>query len=84
MHMDKKVFILRDNGVRDRCKTYLDTLIIAKDRDNWHGPPPIYKVTVERYKKNRSLAQNNLMWMWLTALSNFLRRNADWIARRKT
>ena len=28
------------------------------------------KVTVEVYKKNRSLAQNNLLWMWMTQLSN--------------
>lgn len=34
-------------------------------------PDPI-KVKIEPYKKNRSLAQNNLMWMWLTEIAKFL------------
>ncbi len=65
--MDKKVFILRDSTIRDRLKVYLDTLRLGPDEK------PL-KVTVEPYKANRSLAQNNLMWLWLTALSNFLRQ----------
>ena len=94
--MDKKVFILRDNGIRDRCKTYLDTLTLVPEifdleephcdkaeeyidvqgtrRYRCEHPPKPIKVTAETYKKNRSLAQNNLMWLWLTALSNFLRQ----------
>ncbi len=63
---EKRVFILRDSSVRDACKTYLDTLPLGPDEKP-------YKVTVELYKKNRSTAQNNLLWMWLTKLSNYLR-----------
>lgn len=93
--MDKKVFILRDSKIRDRCKTFLDTFHLitevydleerhCDDAKEYidvqgtkryrceHKPKPI-KVTVEDYKKNRSLAQNALMWKWLTLLSNHLR-----------
>lgn len=65
--MNKKLFILRDSTIRDRLKVYLDTLSLGPDEK------PL-KVTIEPYKANRSLAQNNLMWLWLTALSNFLRQ----------
>ena len=55
--MDKRVFVLRDSSIRDRCKTFLDTLPVG------HENKPI-KVTVEDYKKNRSAAQQALMWIW--------------------
>ncbi len=64
--MDKRVHILRTSGDRDRYKVYLDTLPLGQDEK------PV-KATTELYKKNRSLAQNNLMWKWLTELSYFLR-----------
>ena len=66
MKHEKKVFILRDSSIRDSAKTYLDTLSLGPDEKPW-------KVTIEPYKKNRSLAQNSLLWLWLTRLSNFLR-----------
>ena len=64
MRKEKKVFILRDNGVRDRCKTYLDTLKLGPDDQP-------YKVTIEEYKKNRSLAQQALMWIWHKQWSDY-------------
>lgn len=61
----KQAFILRDNGIRDRCNTFIDTVEIGDDK-------PIKKVTIEDYKKDRSAAQNRLMWMWLNQLARHL------------
>ena len=30
---------------------------------------PVYKITVEEYKENRSLAQNRLLWVWMKEVS---------------
>lgn len=57
MIIEKKVFILRDNGIRDRCKTFIDTVEIGDDKT-------LKKVTIEDYKKNRSAAQQALMYIW--------------------
>ncbi len=48
---------MRTNGDRDRYKVYLDTLPLGPDEK------PI-KATTEEYKKNRSLAQQAIMWIW--------------------
>lgn len=63
--METKRYILRDSGIRDRLKVYLDTLELGGD--------DVLEVIVRPYKKNRSLAQNNLLWMWLTEIANFIR-----------
>ena len=31
------------------------------------------EIIIRDYRKNRTLAQNNLMWMWLTQIANFIR-----------
>ncbi len=63
--MNTKRYILRDFTIRDSCKTYLDTIAIDADK-------PL-EVLVRPYKKNRSLAQNNLLWMWLGLIANHIR-----------
>lgn len=63
--MDKKVFTLRDSAIRDRMKCFADGIQIDPEK-------PI-DVIFQPHKKNRSLAQNNLLWMWLGRMANFLR-----------
>lgn len=63
--METKRYILRDSSVRDHLKVHLDTIQIEPDK-------PL-EVLIRRYKKNRSLAQNNLLWMWLALIANHLR-----------
>jgi len=58
-------YILRDSRIRDRLKVYLDSLAI--------DPEKPLEVLIKRYKINRSLAQNNLMWEWLGVIVNHLR-----------
>ncbi len=64
MMQDTRRYILRDFSIRDSCKTYLDTIAIDSDK-------PL-EVIVRPYKKKRSLAQNNLLWMWLGLIANYL------------
>jgi len=57
----KKRFIIRDSSVKAHCCTQVNLL----------PTDPPYEVLIQPYKKNRSLEQNNLMWMWLTEISNY-------------
>lgn len=57
--MTKKTYILRDGQIRLNCIDAIQTL-----------PEGTWQVTIEPYKKKRSLALNNLMWQWLTELSD--------------
>lgn len=99
MKHQKKVFILRDNGVRDGCKTYLDTLKLEPEifdleqphcdkseeytdvqgtkRYRCEHPPKPIKVTAEPYKKNRSLAQQALSWIWHKQWSDYTGDTTD-------
>lgn len=52
---DTKTFILRDSGIRDLCKTYMDMQNLA-DR--------LLEVVVRPYEENRRRAQQALMWIW--------------------
>ena len=62
--METKRYILRDASIRNRLKVKLDAMEL--------DPQKPYEVLIRPYKKNRSLAQNNLMWKWLTKISNHL------------
>ena len=57
--IEKQRFVIQpgDNEVVQ----YILSMLISRNPD-----VPI-EVTVGPYKKNRSLAQNSMMWMWLTA-----------------
>lgn len=54
---EKKVWILRDNSIRDRAKVGLNAVPIGPEH-------PVMKLTLEVYRKNRSAAQQALMWIW--------------------
>lgn len=51
-----KRFILRNNGNRDSCKTHLDTLELDADKP--------MEVLIRPHRRNRSAAQQALMWIW--------------------
>ena len=51
-------FVTRDNEVKQRCMEHIQAL------------DGVYRVTIEPYKKDRSKAQNSLMWMWLGIIAN--------------
>lgn len=57
-----KRFILRDSSVKGVACVAINAL----------PQEPVFEVIIREYKKNRSLAQNNLLWMWLTEISKFL------------
>ena len=61
---DKKQWILRDRSIRERLIVWLNGLDINLEK-------PL-RVLVEPYKKNRSLAQNSLMWLWLNQMAKTL------------
>ena len=63
--MNTKRYILRDSSIRDRLITNLNALEIDQ-------AAPL-EVTIKLYKKNRSLAQNNLLWKWLAEIANHVR-----------
>lgn len=62
---ETKVFILRDNAIRDRFTVAVNAIPIGDDE-------PLIKGTLEVYRKDRSAAQNRLMWMWLGEISRHL------------
>ena len=65
--MNTKRYILRDSSVRAVLKTHLDFLVINDEN-------PTMEVIIRPHKKNRTLAQNCLMWDWLTQIAVFLDR----------
>ena len=64
-YMETKRYILRDASIRNRLKVKLDAMELNSEKP--------FEVLIRPYKKNRSLAQNNLMWKWLTVIANHLR-----------
>jgi len=51
-------FVLKNEDVKNNCIEQIKAL------------DGVYRVTVDVYKKDRSHAQNRLMWMWLGIISN--------------
>ena len=62
--METKRYILRDATIRNRLKVKLDAMEL--------NPEKPFEVIIRPYKKNRSVAQNSLMWKWLTEIRNKL------------
>lgn len=56
----KKTFVLRSNDVISRITAFLEAQPLE----------PLLEVSISLHNKNRSLAQNSLMWEWITAISN--------------
>lgn len=55
----QKHYIVRDHERLQNCIAFLAGLPL-----NGNG----WRVTIEPYRKNRTLAQNNLYWLWLTII----------------
>ena len=55
-------FLLRSGREKEVANTYINTL----------PPEPLMEVVVRPHRKNRSQAQNDLMWLWLRELTRHL------------
>lgn len=62
------IFILRDDDRRKNAIRYLESVNISGR---------LLEVTIKPYRKNRSNAQNRLMWMWYGTLSDDLGYSTD-------
>ncbi len=51
-------FVLKNDDIKKNCINHIQSL------------DGVYRVTIKKYKKDRSYAQNRLMWMWLGIISN--------------
>ena len=54
------VYILRSDELKKAAKTYIDDLPLD----------PIYQMVIQEYHRDRTAAQNRLMWHWLREISN--------------
>ena len=59
-NLSREPFILRDDVVRGYVLDLIGKLNLEKP----------WSVTVEPYKKKRSLSQNSLMWMWINDVAD--------------
>lgn len=57
MKPEQRLFIFHEFRHRDACTTYLNTIPIGEGH-------PVMECLVRPHKKNRSLAQQALMWIW--------------------
>ena len=55
--------IIRDEGMRTRVVQHIANLNIAKP----------WAITIEPYRKKRSLSQNSLMWKWVNEVAEHVR-----------
>lgn len=60
--MKKQVFTLSNGRAKQDAIEYIMTIA---------GPDPLMVVTVDKHKKNRSLAQNSLYWKWIGEMRDF-------------
>lgn len=51
-------FVLKNDDIKKNCIDHIQSL------------DGVYRVTIEKYKKDRTKSQNSLMWMWLGIISN--------------
>lgn len=51
-------FVLKNDDIKKNCINHIQSL------------DGVYRVTIDKYKKDRTKAQNSLMWMWLGIISN--------------
>lgn len=56
----KKTFTIRSPDVISRLTAFLEAQPLE----------PILEVTIKLYQKDRNLAQNSLMWMWITIIGD--------------
>ncbi len=58
-------FIIRDSRIKGVACTAINAIPIGEDKQ-------VYEVRILEFKKDRSLAQNALMWLWLTRIAKHL------------
>ena len=58
----KKTFILRSRQIRDNCLGFIRDLSLDT----------AMQVEIKPYKKNRTLAQNRLLWLWNTEIADHI------------
>jgi len=51
-------FVLKNDDIKKNCIDHIQSL------------DGVYRVTIKKYKKDRTKAQNRLMWMWLGIISD--------------
>ncbi len=56
----KKTFVIRSRDVISRITAFLEAQPLE----------PLLEIAVTLHQKDRSLAQNSLMWSWITIISN--------------
>lgn len=61
--------IIRDETMRAAVCRLISALDLTKE----------WSVTVEPYKKHRSLSQNNLMWLWNSIIARETGDDVDWV-----
>lgn len=62
--MSREPYIIRDETMRQRVSDLVDALDVSKP----------WSVTIEPFKKKRSLSQNSLMWKWLNEVAAHVQR----------
>lgn len=58
--MSREPYIIRDEAMRQRVSDLIDGLDLAKP----------WSVTVEPYRKKRTLSQNGLYWKWVSIIAD--------------
>ena len=61
--MPKQTIIIRDEKLRARVIGWIRAIDL--DKQPW-------RVTVEQYRKRRSLSQNSLMWLWIGEVADYV------------
>lgn len=56
---EKRVIVLRDHRLKNRAIHAIRSTPLA----------PVYEVIIRLHRNKRTLAQNNLYWMWMTEIS---------------
>lgn len=58
-------YVLKNDEIKNNCIKHIQSL------------DGVYRVTIEKYKKNRSNAQSRLYWMWLNIISDETGNSAE-------
>lgn len=56
----KKIFVIRSREVIARLSAFLEA----------QPPEPLLEIVVKLHHKDRTLAQNSLMWIWITIIAD--------------
>ena len=68
----KQVFVLRNETIKDNAKVYIGALPLE----------PVSEVIIRPHKKDRTVAQNSLMWLWITHMAGETGETKDEVHKR--